>query len=72
LMSNAREKLRKKNLDMIIANDVSREDAGFESDTNAVKIIHRDGRVEELPLMTKEDLADRILDRVKKLWKETA
>ncbi|RLB30888.1 MAG: bifunctional phosphopantothenoylcysteine decarboxylase/phosphopantothenate--cysteine ligase CoaBC [Deltaproteobacteria bacterium] len=72
LMSNAREKLRKKNLDMIIANDVSREDAGFESDTNAVKIIHRDGRVEELPLMTKENLADRILDRVKKLWKETA
>ncbi|MFH1481391.1 MAG: bifunctional phosphopantothenoylcysteine decarboxylase/phosphopantothenate--cysteine ligase CoaBC [Pseudomonadota bacterium] len=68
LMVNAKEKLRQKNLDVIVANDVSREDAGFESDTNLVKIIFRDGRIEDLPLMMKEEVADHILDRVKALW----
>ncbi|MGD2125414.1 MAG: bifunctional phosphopantothenoylcysteine decarboxylase/phosphopantothenate--cysteine ligase CoaBC [Desulfobacteraceae bacterium] len=68
LLGHAAEKLRQKNLDMIVANDVSREDAGFESDTNAVKIIYRDGHVEELPLMTKEEVADHVLDRIKGLW----
>ena len=68
LLSNATEKLRQKNLDMIIANDVSREDAGFESDTNLIKIIHRNGLREDLPLMTKEEVADQLLDRVKTLW----
>ena len=53
LIANAQEKLKKKNLDLIIVNDVSREDAGFEADTNAVKILYRDGRVEELPLAPK-------------------
>jgi len=70
LLANATEKLEKKNLDMIIANDVSREDAGFESDTNLVKIMHRDGHVEDLPLMTKEEVADKILDRVMALWEK--
>jgi len=64
LTANATEKLRKKNLDLIVANDVSRQDAGFEVDTNAVKIIYRDGRVEEWALMSKEEVADRLLDRV--------
>jgi phosphopantothenoylcysteine decarboxylase/phosphopantothenate--cysteine ligase len=68
LLSNATEKLRQKNLDMIVANDVSREDAGFESDTNLIKIIHRNGLREDLPLMTKEEVADQLLDRVKTLW----
>jgi phosphopantothenoylcysteine decarboxylase/phosphopantothenate--cysteine ligase len=71
LLANASEKLRQKNLDMVVANDVSREDAGFEADTNIVKIIYRDGHVEELPLMTKQEVADQVLDRVKRLW-ETA
>jgi len=70
LLANAKEKLEKKNLDMIIANDVSRKDAGFKADTNLVKIIHRDGQVEDLPLMTKEEVADKILDRVSALWEK--
>ena len=68
LMAHASRKLKKKNLDMIVANDVSRKDAGFDTDTNLVKILHRDGRVEDLPLMTKQEVADQILDRVKALW----
>jgi len=68
LMTHATEKLKKKNLDMIVANDVSRKDAGFESDTNLVKIIHRDGAVEDLPLMSKLEVADQLLTRIKTLW----
>jgi phosphopantothenoylcysteine decarboxylase/phosphopantothenate--cysteine ligase len=67
LLANAAEKLRKKNLDMIVANDVSREDAGFETDTNLVKILYRDGREEDLPLMSKDDVANHLLDRIKRL-----
>ncbi len=70
LIMNAQEKLKKKNLDLIVVNDVSREDAGFEADTNAVKIVYRDGRMEELPLMTKEEVADQLLDRIKILWEK--
>ena len=68
LLANAEEKLRQKNLDMIVANDVSREDAGFESDNNLVKIIYRDGHIDDLPMMTKQEAADQILDRIKGLW----
>jgi phosphopantothenoylcysteine decarboxylase/phosphopantothenate--cysteine ligase len=68
LLANATEKLRQKNLDMIVANDVSREDAGFESDTNLVKVIYRDGGIEEFPLMTKEEVADQLLERIRELW----
>lgn len=64
LTGNAKEKLRRKNLDLIVANDVTRKDSGFEADTNQVQIIHRDGRVEDLPLMSKDALADQILDRI--------
>lgn len=72
LADNARQKLEKKNLDMIVANDVSREDAGFDSDTNLVKIIYRDGHMEEFPLMTKVELADQLLGRIKDLWENRA
>ena len=65
LLANAKKKLRAKNLDMIVANDVSRDDAGFETDTNVVKMIYGDGRVEDLPLMTKDEVADVVLDKVK-------
>jgi phosphopantothenoylcysteine decarboxylase/phosphopantothenate--cysteine ligase len=68
LVRNASEKLKKKNIDMVVANDVSRSDAGFATDTNLVKIIDRQGKIEDLPLMSKEELANRILDRVKTLW----
>jgi len=67
LLANARQKMREKKLDMIVANDVSRSDAGFEIDTNIVKILHADGRVEEPPLMRKEEVAHLVLDRVKAL-----
>ncbi len=63
LLANAEKKLKAKNLDMIVANDVSSNDAGFETDTNRVKFIYRDGRVEDAPLMTKDEVADRVLDR---------
>jgi phosphopantothenoylcysteine decarboxylase/phosphopantothenate--cysteine ligase len=68
LMVNASQKLEKKNLDMIVANDVSREDAGFESDTNLVKVMYRDGHMEEFPLMTKDEVANQLLERIKELW----
>ena len=72
LLAHAKEKLKKKNLDMIVANDVSRHDAGFEVDTNSVKVIYRDGRVEEWALMPKEAVANRLLDRIKEMWEKTA
>ncbi len=67
LLNNAKKKIQAKNLDMIVANDVSRTDAGFQTDTNAVKIIYADGRVEDSPLMGKIDVAHLILDRAKAL-----
>ena len=63
VLDNAREKLRSKDLDAIVANDVSRADSGFDSATNAITIITRDeNETVELPLMSKNDVADRILD----------
>jgi phosphopantothenoylcysteine decarboxylase/phosphopantothenate--cysteine ligase len=67
LIGNARKKLEKKNVDLIVANDVSRVDAGFEVDTNAVRLLFRDGSEEELPLMQKSAVADVLLDRIKTL-----
>ena len=67
LIANAKEKIRAKNLDMIVANDVSRDDAGFETDTNIVKIIYEDGRIEDSRLMSKGAIADLVLDKVKGL-----
>jgi phosphopantothenoylcysteine decarboxylase/phosphopantothenate--cysteine ligase len=69
LLQNARSKLKEKNLDLIVANDVTLPGAGFEVDTNIVRFLDRSQKVEELPLMTKEELADRILDRVAQLKK---
>lgn len=67
LIDYAKEKIQKKNLDMIIANDVSKPGAGFNTDTNIIKIITRDGNIEELPMASKDSLAGEILDRVMKL-----
>jgi phosphopantothenoylcysteine decarboxylase/phosphopantothenate--cysteine ligase len=72
LLSHAKAKLEAKNLDMIVANDVSRSDAGFEADTNIVKMIYRNGDIEDSRLMSKDDIADLILDRAKKLSEKSS
>ncbi len=63
LLKHAREKLASKNLDMIVANDVTQEGAGFNGDTNIVRFLGADGNVEELPQMSKAGVADLLLDR---------
>ena len=63
LLKHAREKLENKNLDMIVANDVMQEGAGFDGDTNIVRFLTADGKVEELPQMTKQEVAEILLDR---------
>lgn len=65
LVENARAKLLGKNMDLIVANDLHQSGAGFQSDTNIIKILDPQGGVEEVPLMDKMDIANRILDRVK-------
>lgn len=70
LISNAKKKLREKNLDMIVVNDVTQPGAGFASDTNQVKIIYRSGRVKDLPLMSKEEVSQIILDDTVRLLKQ--
>ncbi|MDQ7784415.1 MAG: bifunctional phosphopantothenoylcysteine decarboxylase/phosphopantothenate--cysteine ligase CoaBC [Desulfomonilaceae bacterium] len=70
VLDNARAKLKEKNLDLLVLNDVSKPGAGFDHDTNIVTILHRSGRQEPLDLMSKEKVADRILDRVVKLREE--
>jgi phosphopantothenoylcysteine decarboxylase/phosphopantothenate--cysteine ligase len=71
LGGNAAKKLKEKNLDMIIANDVTREGAGFAVDTNIVTMVFSDGRVEDVPLMDKEALADTILDRIVEMRRQS-
>ena len=67
LLVNARDKLERKNLDMIVANDVSATDAGFAVDTNRVVILDKSGGQDELPLMSKREVADAVLNRVSAL-----
>jgi phosphopantothenoylcysteine decarboxylase/phosphopantothenate--cysteine ligase len=67
LMAEARRKLVYKNLDFIVANEVGRPDSGFAADTNEVCIFAREGVPVRLPLMSKEEVAARILDRVAEL-----
>ena len=62
-----REKLRAKNLDLVVVNPVEGPDSAFDSDTNRVSIIDASGASEDLPMMSKTDLAHRILDRVVRL-----
>jgi len=70
LLANAREKVVKKNLDMIVANDVTAAGAGFNADTNIVKLLFADGEVRELEQMPKVDVANIILDAALKLRQE--
>lgn len=67
LIENAKNKVKKKNLDFIVANDLTKEGAGFGVDTNIVKIIDKDGIILEYPIMKKEEVANVILDKVKSL-----
>lgn len=69
LIANAKEKIRKKNLDMIVANDVTLQGAGFNADTNVVKILFPNGRLLELEQMTKDEVAQELLDTVLRLRK---
>jgi phosphopantothenoylcysteine decarboxylase/phosphopantothenate--cysteine ligase len=70
LVAHARKKLKEKNLDFIVVNDVTKPDAGFESDTNQVKILYSSGEVKDLPLMSKEEVSQIILNEVAKLLKQ--
>jgi phosphopantothenoylcysteine decarboxylase/phosphopantothenate--cysteine ligase len=64
VLEHAAQKMRRKNLDLMVANDVGAQDSGFGVGTNRVHLIDPDGAVESLPLMSKAAVADRILDRV--------
>jgi phosphopantothenoylcysteine decarboxylase/phosphopantothenate--cysteine ligase len=66
-LRNAQEKLKKKNLDLIVLNSLKDKGAGFGGDTNVVTIVDKKGKVEKLPLMLKFDVANEILNRLKKL-----
>jgi phosphopantothenoylcysteine decarboxylase/phosphopantothenate--cysteine ligase len=64
LVANAEKKLRDKNLDMIVANNVNETGAGFDVDTNVATILDRNGAVRSLPLMSKDELAEQIFDHL--------
>jgi phosphopantothenoylcysteine decarboxylase/phosphopantothenate--cysteine ligase len=67
LLENAREKMQRKKLDMIVANDVSASDSGFSVDTNRVTLLDARGGREPLPLLTKEEVATRVVARIVEL-----
>jgi phosphopantothenoylcysteine decarboxylase/phosphopantothenate--cysteine ligase len=70
LVANAKVKLRRKSLDLMVANDITDPESGFGVDTNRVTLIDRELRVEELPLLTKYEVSQRILDRVRNLLRK--
>ena len=70
LIGNARKKLDEKNLDFIVANDVTKADAGFGADTNQVRILYPSGKIKDLPLASKEEVSQLILNEVAELLKQ--
>lgn len=70
VIANATDKVKRKGLDLIVANNITEEGSGFGTDTNRVAIIDSKGKVEELPLLTNREVADEILDRVSRLLKK--
>jgi len=64
LTRNAKKKLREKNLDLIVANDITVPGSGFGVETNVAALIDRSGKVDQLPLLAKRQVAERIIDRV--------
>ena len=71
MLENSRAKLKKKNLDMIVANNLKVEGAGFGTDTNVVTLITGD-RETELPKLTKDEVAHRLLDTILEMTGETS
>jgi len=71
-LANAREKLRRKNLDMIVVNDVGKRDIGFGTDINKVTLIMADGQTFDLPALHKDEVAHALLDRIAQLRKNRA
>lgn len=71
LLEHAEDKLRRKKPDLLVANDVSSSDSGFEVENNRVTLLTPDGQQESLPLMSKSEVAVRVLERVAALWKAT-
>jgi phosphopantothenoylcysteine decarboxylase/phosphopantothenate--cysteine ligase len=69
LLANAKKKLVSKELDIIVANDVTVKHSGFGAETNKVTILKKDGKPEDLPLMSKREVAEKILDNIAKLLK---
>ncbi|MBU1766893.1 MAG: bifunctional 4'-phosphopantothenoylcysteine decarboxylase/phosphopantothenoylcysteine synthetase, partial [Candidatus Omnitrophica bacterium] len=69
----AKEKLKTKNLDLIVANDIIMKNSGFCSDTNKAVFIDKNGKIEKMPLLSKIELADKILDKIQNIgrnkWK---
>ena len=70
LIKHATDKLKSKGLDLIVANDITTEDAGFATDTNRVTLISANGSSEQLPLMTKSEVAGVVMDSIEELLKE--
>ena len=70
LIKNAQEKLARKRLDLIVANDVTAPDSGFEVETNRVVLIKPDGAIDRWPLLDKAEVAERILKLVAEMWEE--
>ena len=70
LIENAEDKLEKKNADMVVANDITKEGAGFAADTNIVSIIKTGGSAKDYPIMPKKELAELILKELKALFGE--
>jgi len=68
LVENAKQKLKQKGLDFIVANDILAGDSGFDTDNNRVTIIDKEGEIDSLPLMPKREVADKIFDRVAELF----
>jgi phosphopantothenoylcysteine decarboxylase/phosphopantothenate--cysteine ligase len=70
MVANARDKIKRKGLDLIVANDITEKDCGFGTETNRVTIVDSKGKAEELPLLPKGEVADKILDRVRAVLKK--
>ena len=70
LVENAKSKVASKGLDLIVANDITDAESGFGTDTNRVSVVDRDLNVEELPLLTKYDVSNRVLDRILSLFRD--
>jgi phosphopantothenoylcysteine decarboxylase/phosphopantothenate--cysteine ligase len=72
LIEHAKDKLKRKNADLFIANDISVTGAGFETDTNIVHFIYRDGKTEKLPKADKSEIARKIFDKIIELKSTSA